>query len=320
MKKCVLQFFLAVLIVFAVPAVSANAADTGEETVELSGNGQNAEVRLTIPKASGEGLSSLQLSLNVTADSPGASNVSFQFSNLGNAKVKEYRYNQENGILNLYIAGTDGIFSQSDEKLFLGTIAVSDGNGAGQAFTVRVPKEGALKLPGRSKAEVISLIDVPELHISPGGNVDENVPGGSVPGNNGGGGSGVSGGAGGDSSGWQSVDAAKGYDRNMYTKESYGAMEDALEKAEITLKSKDASEKEKEEALRNLENAVGALKNNSPSSAEEKHSKSQKESDSAKLTSSKPILLYVMVGILCVLLLMAGLYWIIYRQGQKRRL
>ncbi|MCI9215722.1 hypothetical protein AALA78_06775 [Lachnospiraceae bacterium 42-17] len=322
MKKCVLRFLLAALTILAVPAVSAAAADTGEETIELRGNGQNAEVRLTIPKASGEGLSSLQLSLNVTADSPGASNVSFYFSDLGNAKVKEYRYNQESGILNLYIAGTDSIFSRSDESLFLGTIAVSDVNGAGQAFTVCVPQEGALKLPGRSKAEAISFADIPELHISisSDGNVDENVPGGSVPGNNGGGGSGVSGGAGEDSSGWQSVDAAKGYDRNIYTKESYSAMEDALKKAENTLKSKDASEKEKEEALLNLENAVGALKNNKPTSAEEKHSKSQKESDSAKLTSSKPILLYVMVGILCVLLLMAGLYWIIYRQSQKRRL
>ena len=77
MKKCVLRFLLAALTILAVPAVSAAAADTGEETIELRGNGQNAEVRLTIPKASGEGLSSLQLSLNVTADSPGASNVSF---------------------------------------------------------------------------------------------------------------------------------------------------------------------------------------------------------------------------------------------------
>lgn len=319
MKKCVVWFFLAVLSIFAVPAVSAAAADAGEETIELRGNGQNAEVRLTIPKASGEGLSSLQLSLQVTADSPGTSHVSFQFSGLGNAKVKEYRYSRESGILNLYIAGTEGIFSQSDEKLFLGTIAVTDGNGAGQAFTVRVPEEGALKLPGRSEADEVSFTDIPELHINPGGNTGGNVPGGGEPGNSGGGGSGASG-SGGDPAGWQSIDTAKGYDRHLYTKESYDAMADALKKAENVWKAKDVSEKEKEEALQNLENAMGALKNSSPTSAEEKHSKSQERAGSRKLSASKPLLLYVMSGILCVLFLMAGLYWTIYRQSQKRRL
>lgn len=314
MKKSRLRLFLALLAVLAVPAVSAAAADTGEETIELSRSGQNAEVRIGIPKAKGEGLSSLQLSLNVTADSPGVSNVSFQFGGLGSAKVKEYRYNQESGILNLYIAGTEGIFSQSDEKLFLGTIAVSDANGAAQAFSVRVPEEGALKFPGGSKTEAVSFADIPELHISLGENADESVPGGSVPGNNG-----VTGGFGGIASEWQSVDAAKGYDRNRYTKESYKVMEDALQKAENILKSKDVSEKEKEEALQNLENAMGALENNSPTSAEEKHSKRQKESDGARLAPSKPILLYVMIGILCVLLFMAGLYWVIYRQSQRRQ-
>lgn len=320
MKKYVLRLFLAVLAVFAVPAASAAAADAGEETIELIGNGQNAGVRLGIPKACGEGLSTLQLSLNVTPDGSGEAFVSFQFdeTSLGNAKVREYRYNRENGVLNLYIAGTDGIFGQDEEKLFLGSIAVLDGTGTGQPFTVRVPEEGALKLPGRSKAEAISFTDLPELHISPGGG-DTTVPGGGTPGNNGGSGS-PGGSLGGNTSGWQSVDAAKGYDRSLYTKESYKVMDDALKNAENTLKSKDASDKEKEEALQNLQNAVGSLKSSSPSSAEEKHKRSQEASDSAKLKSSSPVILYVMTGLLCILLIMAGLYWIIYRQNQKRRL
>ena len=46
MKKSRLRLFLALLAVLAVPAVSAAAADTGEETIELSRSGQNAEVRI----------------------------------------------------------------------------------------------------------------------------------------------------------------------------------------------------------------------------------------------------------------------------------
>lgn len=320
MRKYVLRLFLAVLIISAAPAALAAAADAGEETIEFNGNGQNAEVRLGVPKAAGEGISSLQLSLNVIPEGSGASDVSFQFSeaSLVNAKVKEYRYHPESGILNLYIAGTEGIFSQSGEKLLLGSIAVLDSSGTGQPFTVRVPEEGALKLPGRSKEEPVSFTELPELRITPAGGGDVTVPGGNTPGTNGGSGS-AGGSTGGNSSGWQAVDAAKGYDSSMYTKESYQVMEDALKKAENTLKSKDASEKEKEESLQNLQNAMGNLKNNSPSSAEEKHNKSQKDSDSAKLKSSSPVILYVMAGLLCVLLIMAWIYWIIYRQSQKRR-
>lgn len=312
MKKYLSGILLSMILSAALFSFNTFASDAGGETLEISEYNQTASVTLGIPQASQEEISSFQLSLNVDA---GTADVVFQFNEGIPGKVKEYRYSQDSGVLNLYIAGTEPVFGQSEEKLFLGSILVLDENGAGQPFTVRVPAE-ALKLPGRSRAEAVSFAESTEVQIGSGGAAGGSTPEGSA------GGDSISAGgtaAGEDMSGRQSIELAKEYDKSQYTEKSYGALEEALQNAEKVLKTSQSSEKDKEEALQKLQNAVGSLESNAPTSAQEKHSANKAKSDQAKIKASPPILLYVMCGLLCVLIVMAVLYGIIYRQSLKKR-
>lgn len=104
-------------------AANVYAAET--QTVQLKESGNEAEIILTFPEAAKEEISSLQISLSVSA-SPNGANVEFVPNENLAAKIAEGRYNKESGILNIYAAGTSPLFDKVNPVLSLGRVRVTD--------------------------------------------------------------------------------------------------------------------------------------------------------------------------------------------------
>lgn len=179
--------------------------------------------------------------------------ATFQFSE-NVAKVADYRYNQEKGILNIYLSGTKTLFQNGTESLKLGNVQINTTNENGATVHVSVV-ENSVKMVKGTKTEVIQNIDYPEkaeIILGNGGNQDN----GGDPDN---GGDQDNGDAQDKTELQQVMEMAKSYTQSEYTKESYAVLQKAMEMAQKVLDKEDATEEEITEALKNLENAIGSL-------------------------------------------------------------
>lgn len=299
---------MAAFAFIAVLPLQVSAARNGAVHLETEEN-HAVNVSVTVPKAAGEKVSSLQLGLQIT-DQEGRrvgqdtldqiENLTFVWSQevQERAKITEQRYQGEEGILRLYIAGTAPLFAEDAEEpdtLTLGTVSavVKDGEEAGMSLYVNM-LEDSLKIVRGTEAvpiptaasEAVPIIagQKPDEPTKPGGDDENPGDGDQNPGNgdenpgdgdqnpgNGNqkpgsseGGAGSTGGSsdqqGADKSQLQEIiNLAENYQEKDYTWESYRLLLEALRNAQAVLNDPSATREEIEQAIQAVQNAIGGL-------------------------------------------------------------
>ena len=250
MKKYIARIVVMLLIASVLP-LQVSAAE--KESIELAVEAEQVGVSLTLPQSVSGNILSLQVGLKVDSNVQEEPTATFQFSE-NVAKVADYRYNQEKGILNIYLSGTKTLFQNGTESLKLGNVQINTTNENGATVHVSVV-EDSVKMVKGTKTEVIQNIDYPEkaeIILGNGGNQDN----GGDPDN---GGDQDNGDAQDKTELQQVMEMAKSYTQSEYTKESYAVLQKAMEMAQKVLDKEDATEEEITEALKNLENAIGSL-------------------------------------------------------------
>ena len=250
MKKYIARIVVMLLIASVLP-LQVSAAE--KESIELAVEAEQVGVSLTLPQSVSGNILSLQVGLKVDSNVQEETTATFQFSE-NVAKVADYRYNQEKGILNIYLSGTKTLFQNGTESLKLGNVQINTTNENGPTVHVSVV-EDSVKMVKGTKTEVIQNIDYPEkaeIILGNGGNQDN----GGDPDN---GGDQDNGDAQDKTELQQVMEMAKSYTQSEYTKESYAVLQKAMEMAQKVLDKEDATEEEITEALKNLENAIGSL-------------------------------------------------------------
>lgn len=232
MRKQILTKIFVILALAVLLSVSSLAADTGDR-VRIDEDGG---VTVTSDHAGKEGISSLQLSLTVEPEDQ-AAGVSFVFADTP-AKIAESRYHEEDGTLNLYLAGTKPLFDESG-SLKIGTVA--DGSGNALPASIRVV-ENSLKYVYGTDVKAMSGEGAAEPSTDPEPELPSEGPRPE-----------------GEEELRQALDTAKTYAPENYTEASYQALKKAMEEAEAVLNDPTRTKERLEEALRNLENALGAL-------------------------------------------------------------
>ncbi|MCZ7694262.1 hypothetical protein [Mediterraneibacter gnavus] len=250
MKKYIARIVVMLLIASVLP-LQVSAAE--KESIELAVEAEQVGVSLTLPQSVSGNILSLQVGLKVDSNVQEETTATFQFSE-NVAKVADYRYNQEKGILNIYLSGTKTLFQNGTESLKLGNVQINTTNENGATVHVSVV-EDSVKMVKGTKTEVIQNIDYPEkaeIILGNGGNQDN----GGDPDN---GGDQNNGEAQDKTELQQVMEMAKSYTQSEYTKESYAVLQKAMEMAQKVLDKEDVTEEEITEALKNLENAIGSL-------------------------------------------------------------
>ena len=329
---------MAVFAFIAVLPMTALADNDKADAVVFKQVPEGVSVRLILPKAAGEKTASLQLSVEVkSAGSGEIDDVAFKFAEIVDkrAKVAEFRYHKDTGLLNLYVAGTEALYKDNEDTLTLGTITAKDQNAADVSVKAGVPKN-ALTLAEGTESRIVDLADnsdtqqggsdpgtsgdgntpgTPGDGTNPGG-ADGNTPGTPGDGTNPGGADGNTPGNGdGSSSGTgQTIDKklkdtlkkADSYPKDKYTSKSYKALEKAKKKAQQVLNDPNATEEEKEAALRDLENAIGALEPAGTQNTADKEKNTQARQ--AKTGDTSQPVLYALIALLSVLTASLALY------------
>lgn len=98
----------------------------------------SGQVVLDSDHAAKEGISSLCFRLTVEAG-PGEK-VTFEFAG-SNASVAEFRYNESNKTMNIYMAGTNPLFAAGTESLDIGRVVVRNGDGGEGSAVVGVAED-----------------------------------------------------------------------------------------------------------------------------------------------------------------------------------
>lgn len=149
-------------------AVSAAAGNK----IELKANGSEALLILDFPQAAAEEIASVQISLSVRTDSDGARIEFVPDSELA-AKITESRYHSDTGILNIYLAGTEALFSAS-KPLSAGKVTISGGSASA---VVEVVEDSVRFVRGGEVVKAEGEIDYPApVSISASGNPDISLP------------------------------------------------------------------------------------------------------------------------------------------------
>ena len=243
MKKYIARIVVMLLIASVLP-LQVSAAE--KESIELAVEAEQVGVSLTLPQSVSGNILSLQVGLKVDSNVQEETTATFQFSE-NVAKVADYRYNQEKGILNIYLSGTKTLFQNGTESLKLGNVQINTTNENGATVHVSVV-ENSVKMVKGTKTEVIQNIDYPEkaeIILGNGGNQDN----GGDPDN---GGDQDNGDAQDKTELQQVMEMAKSYTQSEYTKESYAVLQKAMEMAQKVLDKEDATEEEITEALKNV--------------------------------------------------------------------
>lgn len=128
MNKKIIGLIGAAVLVMAMPLQGLAAADAAASLRPVEGG---AKVSLDLHQAgAGEGVNALQMSftLNPVSGSLDKASVSFDFDNDLAGTVKRYSFDQNSGVLTVYVAGANGQLFDND-KTDLGSIQVKAAEG-----------------------------------------------------------------------------------------------------------------------------------------------------------------------------------------------
>ena len=142
MNKKIIGLIGAAVLVMAMPLQGLATADAAANLQPVEGG---AKVSLDLHQAgAGEGVNALQMSftLNPVSGSLDKASVSFDFDNDLAGTVKRYSFDQNSGVLTVYVAGAKGQLFDND-KTELGSIQVkaAEGEYLELAITTGLPRE-----------------------------------------------------------------------------------------------------------------------------------------------------------------------------------
>jgi len=252
MKKRIFNIVLLVFMFAVLLPVHALAANTNDE-VQITDDGI---ITIVSEHAAKEGISSLQFGLLVQTTEQNVK-VSFEFSD-SMAKIAEFRYHEDSGVLNIYLAGTTALFEDS-AALSVGTVVVQDKDGKDVAAEVSVVEDSLkyvyvtemkikeAKIPEQPVAINVEQPTTPEQPADPEQPTKPDDGKDDVS----------------KSEAFKNLQEtlknAESYAADKYTNKSYQAMKKAMEEAKAVLDSPMPTEEELVNALDNLQNAMGAL-------------------------------------------------------------
>ncbi len=184
-------FGAAALTVFFGMSLTLNVSAAESNEIRLESNGGEAVLELYFPQAAAEEIASMQVSVSVKANSDSVDLEFIPDSGLS-SKIVESRYKNDTGILNIYLAGTEALFSPSD-FITVGRIKISThGNNAVSAAvevvrdSVKFVRDGEIVSPDNSTDYPASVsitamgqsspgVSVPVYPDRPSGNYFPNI-------------------------------------------------------------------------------------------------------------------------------------------------
>lgn len=123
MKKILATLLLGTAVAVAALPVSAQSADS---MVTLTADGSAAAVHLNLPEEQSRGVTALQMSFEV--ESSDSIQVEFVFDDSLTSSVQEYTYNEQTGVMNVYLAGRSELLA--DGSADLGEIRMEGNDGS----------------------------------------------------------------------------------------------------------------------------------------------------------------------------------------------
>ncbi len=327
MKKNSLGIIMAVFIFIAMLPQQALAADN-ETPLRLQA-GQSALVEAELSQASGEKISSLQISLEVTSQdgTSGNTNVLEKIENLSfspdetiasKAKICEHRYHKNTGVLDIYIAGTQPLFSAED-KLTVGKVTATgkDGNGVdvyikmvtdsfkvvrGNDLQTIMEDEATVRIAVAAEEEKPTQPEEPEKPTTPQEPETPNPEDPII-----------------DKTQLnEALDIAAGFVESDYTADSFALLKAAIEKAKAVMNDSNATKEEIEAVTEELLNVIGSLepvsKNSVDNNSQVNGNNQNQSSTSAQTGDWSAIWVFVAMTVcsLSVIVMLVG--WKKYRK------
>ncbi len=321
MKKNSLGIIMAVFIFIAMLPQQALAADN-ENPLKLQA-GQSALVEAELSQANGEKISSLQLSLEVTSQDGTSGNASVleKIENLSfspdasitsKAKICEQRYHKNTGVLDIYIAGTQPLFSAED-KLTVGTVTATgkDGNGVDVYIKMvtdsfKVVRGNALQTIMEDEATVRIAVaqeekpTQPEEPEKPTQPQEPETPNPEAPTID-------------KTQLNEALDIAAGFAESDYTADSFALLKAAIEKAKNVMSNSDATKEEIESVTEELLNVIGSLvpvsKNNVDNNSQANGNNQKQSSVSAQTGDWNAILIFVAMTVFSLAVIVMLVAW-----------
>lgn len=326
MKKNSLGIIMAVFIFIAMLPQQALAADN-ENPLKLQA-GQSALVEAELSQANGEKISSLQLSLEVTSQDGTSGNASIleKIENLSfspddaitsKAKVCEQRYHKNTGILSIYIAGTEPLFSAED-KLTVGTVTATgkDGNGVDVYIKMvtdsfKVVRGNALQTIMEDEATVRMAIaqeekpTQPQEPETPTQPQEPETPNPEDPIID-------------KTQLSEALDIAAEFVESDYTADSFTLLKAAIEKAKSVMSNSDATKEEVESVTEELLNVIGSLvpvsKNNVDNNSQANGNNQNQNGQSAQTGDWSSIWVFIVMTVLSLAIIVMLVAWKKYRK------
>lgn len=129
----------AALAVCCIMPLTLTVSALSNNEIKLEASGSEASLELYFPQAAAEEISSMQVSVNVRASSDSIDLEFIPDSGLS-AKIVESRYQSSTGTLNIYLAGTEPLFSSSDFTK-VGRIKISTSGSSAASAAVAVVED-----------------------------------------------------------------------------------------------------------------------------------------------------------------------------------
>lgn len=158
MKKHFIKFMFVAVAFGMVASLNVNAENENTESVSESSIliDRSDNVSLKAENAAQEGVTAVSMSLNVrpSDENDSVENVVFDFDESNNAKITEYRYHEDTGQLNVYMADANPIFRNSD-TMSLGSVSAYDAEGNNVDVDITVP-ENSLSILSKNELATTS--------------------------------------------------------------------------------------------------------------------------------------------------------------------
>lgn len=150
MKKQLIKCMLIAMTFGMLASMNTIAADANTDPQEVSGStiiiDRADNVAIKTENAAQEGITAVRMSLNVEPknETDTVEEVAFEFSESNDIKIADYRYHEETGQLNIYMADSKPLFRTSN-SLKLGSVTALDAEGNEVAVNIAAP-ENALSM------------------------------------------------------------------------------------------------------------------------------------------------------------------------------
>ena len=330
MKKNSLGISITVIAVFAfIALLPLEAFFQGSGEAQKLSNGETMTIEVELPGAYGEKISSLQISLEVTSQDGTSGNTSVleKIENLSfspdetiasKAKICEHRYHKNTGVLDIYIAGTQPLFSAED-KLTVGKVTATgkDGNGVdvyikmvtdsfkvvrGNDLQTIMEDEATVRIAVAEEGEKPTQPEEPEKPTTPQETETPNPEDPII-----------------DKTQLnEALDIAAEFVESDYTADSFALLKAAIEKAKAVMNDSNATKEEIEAVTEELLNVIGSLepvsKNSVDNNSQPNGNNQNQSSTSAQTGDWSAIWVFVAMTVcsLSVIVMLVG--WKKYRK------